>query len=80
MSRRGWAITILVLFAFGVGMYHLTTYQNDQAAIRKKARTERCISLCVNRTGMSHWTTIKVGFGAFQRLCVCWDATEIRLP
>ncbi len=80
MSLKGWATAAAVLFVVMVGVGNLVAYGNDQAAIKKKARTERCQALCKPRGGMSHWTTIKVGFGAFQRLCVCWDTTETRLP
>ncbi len=70
----------MVLSLVAVGMFSLASHQTEQIDIKKKARTERCTALCKPRGGMSHWTTIKVGFGAFQRLCVCWDTTETRLP
>ncbi len=80
--KRWWGLFAgLGVLACVVGLCMLiATSDREHRRVRSEARTERCTRLCEPRSGMSHWSTIKVGFGSFQVLCVCWDGTEIRLP
>ncbi len=80
MTWKVGACVTLFLVCFGLLIATITAADKESRRVKGKARTERCISMCVNRGSMSHWTTIKVGFGSFQVICVCWDATETRLP